>query len=117
MNWYLVKMIFQIICGNGGHKPQFEEQLRLVLANDEEEAIAKTNCIALQEEETFLNESKQLVQWKFIAATDIYPLQTGMDGAALFSRISEEENATMFIHATKLRSQDLLKNFTTIIHQ
>lgn len=117
MNWYLVKIIFQIICGNGGHKPQFEEQLRLVLANDAEKAIAKANSIALQEEESFLNQSKQLVEWKFIAATDIYPLQTGIDGAALFSKISEEENATLFIHAIKLRSQDLLNHFTTIIHQ
>ncbi len=115
MNWYLVKIMFQIICGNGNHKPQFEEQLRIVLANDAEEAIAKTNSVALQEEEAFMNQSNQLVQWKLIAITDIYPLQTGVDGAALFSKISEEENAAMFIHAIKLRSKDMLSHFTTII--
>lgn len=115
MSWYLVKIVFQIICATGSHKPQFEEQLRLVLANDAEEAIAKTKCIALQEEEAFMNQSNQLVQWKFIAITDIYPLQTGVDGAALFSRISEEENAAWFIQSVKLRSQDLLTHFSTIV--
>ena len=115
MSWYLVKIVFQIICGNGSHKPQFEEQLRIVLANDTAEAIAKTKYIALQEEDAFMNQSNQLVQWKFIAITDIYPLQTDVDGAALFSKISEEENAAWFIQSVKLRSQDLLTHFTTII--
>ncbi len=115
MNWYLVKIVFQIICGNGNHKPQFEEQLRLVWTDDAEEAIAKANCIALQEEEAFMNQSNQLVQWKFIAITDIYPLQTDVDGTVLFSKISEEENAAWFIQSVKLRSQDLLTHFTSII--
>ncbi|MEP7129294.1 MAG: DUF4288 domain-containing protein, partial [Chitinophagales bacterium] len=29
MNWYLAKIVFRIICGDGLHQPQFDEQLRL----------------------------------------------------------------------------------------
>jgi len=27
MNWYLAKLVFRIICGDGDHTPQFDEQL------------------------------------------------------------------------------------------
>ena len=30
MNWYLAKIVYRIICGDGNHTAQFDEQLRLV---------------------------------------------------------------------------------------
>ncbi|MDQ3846676.1 MAG: DUF4288 domain-containing protein [Bacteroidota bacterium] len=39
MNWYLTKIIYRIICGNGDHKAQFDEQLRLVEASSKQEAF------------------------------------------------------------------------------
>ena len=117
MNWYLVKIIFRIICGNGEHTAQFEEQLRLVSATAAKEAVAKANALALKEEESFLNHAQQLVQWKLIAVTDVYPFETGIDGAAIFSRICEEENPAFFIQSAKLRSQDTWNNCIEIIHQ
>jgi len=41
MNWYLAKMVFRIICGDGNHTAQFDEQLRLVSGNSLEEAFHK----------------------------------------------------------------------------
>ena len=117
MNWYLVKVVFRIICGNGKHTAQFEEQLRLVSAPDAGEAIAKANALALKEEESFLNHAQQLVQWKLIAVTDVYAFETGLDGASLFSKICEEENPAFYIQSAKLRSNDLMKNCVEIIHQ
>ena len=35
MKWYLAKIIYRIICGEGIHTPQFDEQLRLIHAEDE----------------------------------------------------------------------------------
>lgn len=117
MSWYLVKIIFQIICGNGKHTPQFEEQLRMISASTAREAISKANELALKEEETFHNRLQQPVQWSFIAVTDIFSFETGIDGAALFSRILEEENASSFIYTARLRSQDAWKSCVEIIHQ
>ena len=35
MNWYLSKIVYQIICDQGLHRPQFDEQLRLIYAEDD----------------------------------------------------------------------------------
>ena len=50
MNWYLSKIIFRIICGEGRHTPQFDEQLRLIAATDEQQAFEK--AMAIGEKET-----------------------------------------------------------------
>lgn len=49
-NWYLVKIVFQIICGSGNHKPQFEEQLRLIIAASPVAATDKAKQLILAKE-------------------------------------------------------------------
>jgi Domain of unknown function (DUF4288) len=115
MNWYLTKIVFQIICGDGKHTAQFEEQLRLIYANDAYDAMQKAAAIGLEEEQSFNNHRHQPVEWKLIAVTDIYPFNTGMDGAEIFSRISEEEQATAFIHTMRLRAADAAKRCNAFI--
>ncbi len=117
MSWYLVKIIFRIICGDGKHTAQFEEQLRLVSAVSSQEALAKANSLAQNEEESFLNQAQQLVQWKLIAVTDVYSFETGIDGASVYSKICEEENPVFYIQSAKLRSKDVWNNCVEIIHQ
>lgn len=114
MNWYLVKMVFQIICGNGKHTAQFEEQLRLIHAADTIAAVNKATLLGKQEEQAFFNHAQQTVCWKLIAVTDIYPFTTELDGAEIFSRISEEEQPASFIHTMQLRSADAAKRFAGI---
>jgi len=70
MNWYLAKIAFQIICGEGNHQPQFDEQLRLIAAEEEEEALLKARNIGINEQESFLNQHQKLVQWKFIDVSE-----------------------------------------------
>ena len=53
MNWYLGKIIFRIICGEGTHTAQFDEQLRLIAATDEEEAFQKATTIGQREQDGF----------------------------------------------------------------
>ncbi len=98
MNWYLAKMVFRIICGEGEHTPQFDEQLRLVAANSKDEAFHKAQDMGLQEEETFYNRKEQLVQWQFINISELYRLSELIDGAELYSRIEEKENADAYIY-------------------
>ncbi len=116
MNWYLVKMVFQIICGNGKHTAQFEEQIRLIRADDATAAISKSTLLGKQEEQTFFNHSQQSVCWKLIAVTDIYPFVSDIDGAEIFSRISEEEQPASYIHAVQMRSTDTAERIADI-HQ
>ena len=101
MQWYLSKIVFQIICGNGDHTAQFDEQLRLVGAVDEEEAFMKATEMGENEEDRFFNHKQQLVQWKFINVSELYRLSELIHGAELYSRISEVDDAeayTTFVH-------------------
>lgn len=102
MNWYLSKMVFRIICGEGQHKAQFDEQLRLIQAGSKEEAFHKAQSLGMKSEELFFNHRKQLVHWQFISVSEIYLLQDLMDGAELYSRVEETEDAESylkFVHA------------------
>lgn len=96
MNSFLVKIVYQIVCGQGLHAAQFDEQLRFVTAAHLEEALQKAHGIGLQEEETFYNSSRQLVQWRFVNVTEIYPLAELSDGAEICSQIKETGDAASY---------------------
>ena len=104
MNWYLTKIVYQIICGEGNHTPQFDEQLRLIAADDEQQAFHKAQRIGLMEEESFLNQKKHLVRWKFIDVCELYKLSELIDGAEIYSRIQETENADRFINMVRSKA-------------
>lgn len=107
MNWYLVKMIFRIVCGNGNHTAQFDEQLRLIAAESKEEAFHKAQVLGGREEEMFFNNSQQLVQWQFISVSELYRLHELIDGAEVYSRIEERENADSYLHIIQKKAEQI----------
>ena len=107
MNWYLAKMIFRIICGDGNHTPQFDEQLRLITAGSKEEAFHKSQLLGAREEEMFFNNSRQLVQWQFINVSELYLLNELIDGAEVYSRIEEKENADAYLHIVHKKAEQI----------
>src|SRR5580692_2043461 len=107
MNWYLSKIVFRIICGEGQHTPQFDEQLRLIAASDEEEAFEKAMTIGRREQDGFYNHEQQLVQWKFINVAELYRLSGLLDGAEMYSRIQETDDADAFIDQTNRRADHI----------
>ncbi|RXK59288.1 DUF4288 domain-containing protein [Lacibacter luteus] len=115
MNWFLAKIVYRIICGNGKHTAQFEEQLRLIQATDACAAMQKAKQIGEKEQVSFLNHAQQTVCWKLIAVTDVYPFSADMDGAEIFSCIKEEEQPASFIYSMQLRAGDALKRYSSIV--
>ena len=112
MNWYLSKLVFRIICGEGVHRPQFDEQLRLIEAKNENEAFAKATEIGEQEQDEFYNQQHKLVQWKFINIAELYKLSGLLDGAELYSRIQEPDNADLYIELTNKKAAHIKMNST-----
>ncbi len=112
MNWYLSKIVFRIICGEGRHKPQFDEQLRLIEAKDENEAFEKATEIGKQEQDEFYNQQHKLVQWKFVNIAELYKLSGLLDGAELYSRIQEPDNAELYVELTNKKAAHIKKNST-----
>jgi len=92
----MAKIVYRIICGEGDHTPQFDEQLRLIVADNEEEALKKAYTIGRQEEECFYNAAEKLVQWKFINVAELSRIAELIDGAELYSKIEERENGELY---------------------
>ncbi len=107
MNWYLTKLVFRIICGEGHHTPQFDEQLRLVSATDECQAFEKATAIGNREQDGFYNHEQQLVQWKFINVAELYKLSGLLDGAEMYSRIQETDDPESYIDLIHRRAEHI----------
>jgi hypothetical protein len=107
MNWYLSKIIFRIICGEGNHTPQFDEQLRLIAARDEDEAFQKAVTLGEKEQDRFYNHEQQLVQWKFINVAELYRLGGLLDGAEMYSRIQETDDPDGYIDLANRRANHI----------
>jgi hypothetical protein len=110
MNWYISKIIFRITAENTKHKPQFDEQLRLISANSEEEAFLKARTIGLGEEDSFLNDKKNTVKWEFINVAEIVPLKDLKDGMEIYSHIHETDEARSYIHCVHQKAIFLRMN-------
>lgn len=104
MKWYLAKIVYQIVCGTGDHTPQFDEQLRLLAASDDEEAITKAHAIGDQEADSFRNAAAQLVCWQFVAVSELYPIVNFIDGAEIYSSIREADDAEAYITFVKAKA-------------
>ena len=107
MYWYLSKIIYQIICDTGAHTPQFDEQLRLIYAEDDLHAFNKARLLGESEEDNFLNHRHKPVCWKFIDVSELHKLNNLADGVEIYSVIKEETDADFFIHTAKLRARHL----------
>ena len=107
MKWYLAKIIYRIICGEGAHTPQFDEQLRLIHADDDFHAFQKARLIGQKEEDNFLNQQQKPVRWKFLDITELHPLDELTDGAEIYSKIDEKDDAQNYIQQINTRSRYL----------
>ena len=98
MNWYIAKIVFNISAENTTHKPQFDEQLRLIAAASTEEAFHKARALGIKEEDSFINDSMNKVKWEFVDVAEILPLKKIEDGMELYSHIHETDEAGSYIH-------------------
>jgi hypothetical protein len=110
MSWFLAKIVYRIVCGNGDHTPQFDEQLRLIEAEDATIAFQKAHTIGLQEQEAFMNQKKNLVQWQFVNVSELYRISALIDGAELYARVQETENADVYMELVHKKAEHIQQN-------
>ena len=96
--------MFQIICGDGDHTPQFDEQLRLIQADELSWAREKALVLGQIGGFTFQNTSKQNVSWKFIDVTDVFEIDSIEDGAQLYSMTEEPTDVKAYMELTKAKA-------------
>jgi hypothetical protein len=114
MNWYVAKIIFRI-ANTGAQRPQFDEHLRLVAAQNFEEAFLKARIIGIQEEDSFMNDKQQPVKWEFINVADLYPVSRLADGAELYSHIHETDEAADYIRQVHQRAVSMQTQEQSVI--
>jgi Domain of unknown function (DUF4288) len=98
MNWYLVKLVFQIV--NGNSATQFDEQLRLLRADELCWAMEKARVLGWLE---------QSAGWKFIDVADIHRIDEIRDGIQLCSYTTEVSDADEYIWLTKRNSSKAMQ--------
>ena len=111
MNWYLAKLIFRIVCGDGNHTPQFDEQLRLIAADSNDQAFSKAQTLGQTEGDGFPEQYK-MVKWRFIAVAELYRMTELIDGAELYSRVQETHDADAYIELVNTRAMFIKQNNT-----
>ncbi len=112
MNWFLAKIVYRIVCGNGDHTPQFDEQLRLIEATDAAAAFDKAHSIGIQEQESFLNQKQHPVQWQFVNVSELYRISALIDGAELYARVQETENADIYMELVHKKAAHIQQNIS-----
>jgi hypothetical protein len=105
MNWYLAKIIYRIICGNGDHNPQFDEQLRLFSGSCIGEAYEKAQEMGIRQEELFYNEKGELVKWQFVCVPEIKKVPHFKDGIEVSSRVEETGDAENYINFNRAKAE------------
>ncbi|SKC44708.1 protein of unknown function [Ohtaekwangia koreensis] len=109
MNWYIAKIVFGITAENKDTK-QFDEQLRLIEAETQEEAFLKSRMIGLSEEDSFVNDKNKMVKWEFINVSELVPIKRLEDGVEVYSRIHEMEEAKSYVNFIHQKAMALRLN-------
>ena len=89
MQSFVASLIFKIHC-NHVRSVQYEEQWRLVYAENHEEALDLARQMGVEEEATFPDRLGRLVSWQFVAVKSLDPVPL-TQGALLFSSVIELE--------------------------
>ena len=110
MNWYIAKVIFQISSGTA--TTQFDEHLRLIQADDLEEAMLKARMLGITEEDQFLNEQHHLVKWEFVNVPDVWPLAELSNGIEVHSVVHETNEGARYIREVHQRASSLQSKLT-----
>jgi hypothetical protein len=109
MNWYVAKLVFRITCGNGNHPPQFDEQLRLISASCEKEALKKGKNLIYEEKIALENNDQSPIRWDFINMTELYQVNELKDGSEIYCTIEMSNQKALLI------SQNQQASVTTTI--
>ncbi|MBS1736635.1 MAG: DUF4288 domain-containing protein [Bacteroidetes bacterium] len=106
MKWYIAKIVYQIVCGTGNHTPQFDEQLRIINAEDDIQAFNKARLLGEREDDRFLNNKNKPVEWRFLDVASLHLIDFE-DGHEVGSRIFEEDSAKDYLLFLRAKSKRL----------
>ena len=84
---FTAQIIYRIEC-EGLSTDQYEEQWRLIYADNENTALDEARKAAKNEESTFIDRHGRTICWRLLAVKDLQPVDL-VNGALLFSMVRE----------------------------
>ncbi len=117
MEWYLAKLVyrFQPIIERG--TVHFEEQIRLLEAEDELHAFHKAQQIGSQEECHLKDDNDCSIHWHFIDVIQLLKLHQHMDGAEILSQPYTTNDPEGYQKKIRLKAAYLLSDCTDLFLQ
>jgi hypothetical protein len=107
VNWYIAKLVFQVI-GQGLYDPQFDEQWRLIRADEVTWAHEKARVIGWLEQGNFDEEGQRKVEWKFIEVAEIQQIASMEDGVQLYSSTEVPMDAYAYVDLIRRKAEQSL---------
>jgi uncharacterized protein DUF4288 len=89
MRSFTAQIIYRIEC-EGLFTDQYEEQWRLVYADNERHALDEAREAGKREEATFIDRHGRTMCWRMVAVKDLQPVEL-KNGGLLFSMVREVE--------------------------
>lgn len=77
---------------------QFDEHLRLIEAENFEEAFLKARMLGLGFEEAVYNQQHGVVEWEFVNVAELRPMKELKSGMELHSQVREMDEANQYIN-------------------
>ncbi|TDO27070.1 DUF4288 domain-containing protein [Sediminibacterium goheungense] len=112
MEWFLAKLIYRFQSPSEPDPVQFDEQLRLVQADDALHAFHKAQQIGHQEQLIADAQTIHQINWHFIDVTELYKLNNMIDGAEVLSQICLPADSMRYQQEVRLKAGYLLSNCT-----
>lgn len=117
MNWYISKLIFNILENNAESSSQFDEQLRMIQAVDKEEAFSIARLLGRNEENEpsanfdelsgVSSGGKKRVIWKFIDVVELNEIKELKSGMEIHSRLHEAEESGEYIKFAQFKAKTI----------
>ena len=111
MEWYVAKMVYQVINSKKSHTTQIDEQYKLIQADDRAWAWEKANILGKLGECKLEGIKQASVQWKFIYVVDLIEIGELKDGVELFSGTDEPEDLEEYMAVSELRAKRIMEAF------
>jgi Domain of unknown function (DUF4288) len=87
--WYSAKLLFETEQMPDDNRVLQEESIRLIQADDEQEAASKAKLIGTAEQHEYTNSIGELVTWRFVSVVEVQDLCEDhlSDGIEVFSSL------------------------------
>ena len=108
MEWYVAKLVYQIVSSKEPSAPQIDEQYRLIRADDPMWAWEKATTLGKLGECKLTGYKNSSVEWKFINVVDLHEIGEIKDGAELFSYTNEPNDLKEYMAVNKQRARRLM---------